>query len=73
MVSCVPVIRVWVLLLSLAFVPHGAAGQVVTALTASVTGTVTDSSGAVTPGVTVVIASPSQMGTRETISSFDGR
>jgi len=53
--------------------PRAVAGQAVTALTGSITGTVKDDSGAVMPGVTVVIASPSQMGSRETVTSRKGQ
>jgi len=53
--------------------PRAVAGQAVTALTGSITGTVRDDSGAVMPGVSVVIASPSQMGSREAVTSREGR
>src|SRR5882672_8725345 len=53
--------------------PRAVAGQAVTSLTGSITGTVKDVSGAVMPGVRVVIASPSQMGSREAATSREGQ
>jgi hypothetical protein len=51
---------------------HTAVAQSVTATTGSINGRVTDASGAVLPGVTITIASPSMQGTRTAVSGEDG-
>jgi hypothetical protein len=50
-----------------------AAGQTVSATTGAINGRVTDTTGAVLPGVTVTIASPSMMGTRTAVTTADGQ
>src|ERR1051325_597007 len=49
-----------------------AAGQTVSSTTGAIDGKVTDTSNAVLPGVTVTIASPAMMGTRDTVTSGTG-
>ena len=48
------------------------AGQTVGAMTGAINGTVTDSTGAVLPLVTIVISSAALMGTRTTVTSAEG-
>jgi hypothetical protein len=60
----------WVFLLLL--VPSLAAAQSVTATTGSINGRVVDGSGAVLPGVTITISSPSMQGTRTAATGDDG-
>src|SRR5918992_3816502 len=48
-------------------------GQAVTSGTGAINGRVTDDSGAVVPGVTVTITSPSQMGARTAVSDEEGQ
>ena len=48
------------------------AGQTVGAMTGAINGTVTDSTGAVLPGVTIVISSDALMGTRTTVTNAEG-
>ena len=48
------------------------AGQTVGAMTGAINGTVTDSTGAVLPGVTIVISSAALMGTRTTVTNAEG-
>jgi hypothetical protein len=48
------------------------AGQTVGAMTGTIHGTVTDSTGAVLPGVTIVISSTVLMGTRSTVTDAEG-
>ena len=50
-----------------------AAAQAVSATTGAINGRVTDNTGAVLPGVTVTLASPSMMGTRTAISTAEGQ
>lgn len=50
-----------------------AAGQTVSATTGAINGRVTDTTGAVLPGVTVTIASPSMMGTRTAVTTPEGQ
>ena len=50
----------------------GALAQTVSSTTGAIDGKVTDTSNAVLPGVTVTIASPSMMGTRDTVTSGEG-
>ena len=49
-----------------------AVGQTVSATTGAINGRVTDATGGTLPGVTVTIASSSQMGTRTTVTNQDG-
>jgi Carboxypeptidase regulatory-like domain/TonB dependent receptor len=49
-----------------------ASAQSVTATTGTINGRVSDASGAILPGVTIVISSPSMQGTRTTVTSEDG-
>ena len=49
-----------------------AAGQTVGAMTGAINGTVTDSTGAVLPLVTIVISSAALMGTRTTVTNAEG-
>lgn len=72
MIRCIRKLRIGMVLFLLVATPGVVAAQAVTGLTGSVTGTVKDPSGGVVPGVTVVIASPSQMGTREAVTSAEG-
>src|SRR5436309_6662694 len=59
--------------LALTVIPAAAAiGQTVSATTGAINGKVTDSSGAVLPGVTVTISSPSMQGTRSDVTREDG-
>ena len=48
-------------------------GQAVTSGTGAINGRVTDNSQAVIPGVTITITSPSQMGTRTTVTDNEGQ
>jgi hypothetical protein len=48
------------------------AAQTVGAMTGTINGTVTDSTGAVLPGVTIVISSAALMGTRSTVTNAEG-
>ena len=48
------------------------AGQTVGAMTGAINGTVTDSTSAVLPGVTIVISSAALMGTRTTVTNAEG-
>lgn len=50
-----------------------AVGQAVSATTGAINGRVVDNTGAVLPGVTVTVASPSMMGTRTAITSAEGQ
>ena len=61
----------WALLL-LFVVPPLATAQSVTATTGSINGKVTDGTGAVLPGVTITVSSPSMQGTRTATTSDDG-
>jgi hypothetical protein len=61
----------WALLLLFA-VPSLAGAQSVTATTGSINGKITDGTGAVLPGVTVTVSSPSMQGTRTASSGVDG-
>jgi len=61
----------WALLL-LFVVPSLASAQSVTATTGSINGKVTDGTGAVLPGVTVTVSSPSMQGTRTAATGEDG-
>jgi hypothetical protein len=54
-------------------VAASATGQTVSATTGAINGRVNDNTGAVLPGVTVTIASPSMMGTRTAITSPEGQ
>ncbi|PYQ94743.1 MAG: hypothetical protein DMF97_18050, partial [Acidobacteria bacterium] len=49
-----------------------AAGQSVSETTGAINGRVADSSGAVLPGVTVTISSPSMQGVRTAVTTEDG-
>src|SRR5687768_11211964 len=49
-----------------------ASGQSVTATTGTINGRVTDTSGAILPGVSITIASESMQGTRTAVTSDDG-
>jgi hypothetical protein len=60
----------WALLLFL--VPALASAQSVTATTGSINGKVSDGTGAVLPGVTVTVSSPSMQGTRTATTGEDG-
>jgi hypothetical protein len=60
----------WALLLLL--VPTLASAQSVTATTGSINGKVTDGTGAVLPGVTVTVTSPSMQGARTATTGDDG-
>ena len=64
------VILAWALLLLPAWL---AAAQTVSATTGAINGRVTDTTGAVLPGVTVTIASPSMMGTRTAVTTAEGQ
>jgi Carboxypeptidase regulatory-like domain/TonB dependent receptor len=59
-------------LLLLVLVPALAGAQSVTATTGSINGKVTDGTGAVLPGVTVTVSSPSMQGTRTASTGDDG-
>ena len=48
------------------------AGQTVGAMTGAINGTVTDGTGAVLPGVTIVISSAALMGARSTLTNAEG-
>jgi hypothetical protein len=61
----------WALLL-LFVVPSLASAQSVTATTGSINGKVSDGTGAVLPGVTVTVSSPSMQGTRTATTGEDG-
>jgi len=50
----------------------GASGQTVSTTTGAINGKITDASGAVMPGVTVTISSPSMQGTRTDTTGTDG-
>ena len=50
-----------------------AAAQAVSATTGAINGRVTDNTGAILPGVTVTLASPSMMGTRTAITTAEGQ
>ncbi len=50
----------------------GAFGQTVSTTTGAINGKITDASGAVMPGVTVTIGSPSMQGTRADTTGADG-
>ncbi len=50
----------------------GALAQTVSSTTGAIDGKVTDTSNAVLPGVTVTIASPAMMGTRDTVTTGTG-
>ena len=65
--------RAAILFIVLALAPAAAAvGQTVSATTGAINGKVTDTSGAVMPGVTVSITSPSMQGTRSDVTKEDG-
>jgi hypothetical protein len=64
------VVLAWMFLLLPAWL---AAGQTVSATTGAINGRVSDNTGAVLPGVTVTIASPSMMGTRTAVTSAEGQ
>jgi hypothetical protein len=61
----------WVFLLLL--VPSLAAAQTVSATTGALNGRVTDNTGAVLPGVTVTLTSPSMMGARTATTNEEGQ
>src|SRR5256714_10280180 len=62
-----------ILVLVLAFgSAAGAFGQTVSTTTGAINGKITDTSGAVMPGVTVTITSPSMQGTRTDTTGADG-
>ncbi len=65
-------VRLGALVLSLLLLAAAATAQTVSATTGAINGKVTDTSGAVLPGVTVTIASASMMGTRNNVTSDDG-
>jgi len=50
----------------------GASGQTVSTTTGAINGKITDTSGAIMPGVTVSISSPSMQGTRTDVTGTDG-
>lgn len=54
------------------FAPPHTLAQTVGATTGAINGTVTDSSGAVLPGVTVTISSPQMQGTQTTVTNSEG-
>ena len=64
-------IPVLVLVLALGSVA-GAFGQTVSTTTGAINGKITDTSGAIMPGVTVSISSPSMQGTRTDVTGADG-
>ena len=65
--------RIPVLVVALLFgVAAGAIGQTVSTTTGAINGKITDTSGAVMPGVTVSITSPSMQGTRTDVTGADG-
>jgi hypothetical protein len=64
-------IPVLVLALALGSVA-GAFGQTVSTTTGAINGKITDTSGAVMPGVTVSVTSPSMQGTRSDVTGSDG-
>ena len=67
-------VRLVTLALSLTLAVAAAAGaQTVSATTGALNGRVTDNTGAVLPGVTVTIASPSLMGTRTAVTTDQGQ
>jgi hypothetical protein len=66
-------VRVPLVVLVITLLPVAAAvAQTVSATTGAINGKVTDSSGAVLPGVTVTISSPSMQGTRTDVTREDG-
>ena len=64
-------IPVLVLALALGFAA-AASGQTVSTTTGAINGKITDTSGAIMPGVTVSISSPSMQGTRTDVTGVDG-
>ena len=64
-VACICLARVIV-------APPSASAQTTSATTGAINGKVTDKTGGVLPGVTVIISSTSMMGTRNTVTSEDG-
>jgi hypothetical protein len=64
-------VSLFVLVLTFAHVA-AAVGQTVSATTGAINGKITDPSGAVLPGVTVTISSPSMQGTRTDVTGADG-
>src|SRR5207244_13263593 len=66
--------RVWLLLalVTALMVPAAARSQTTSSTTGAINGKVTDKTNAVLPGVTVTIASPALMGTRNTVTGVDG-
>src|SRR4029079_16420335 len=64
-------IPVLVVALALGFAA-AASGQTVSTTTGAINGKITDTSGAIMPGVTVSISSPSMQGTRTDVTGVDG-
>jgi hypothetical protein len=66
-------LQISVLVLALALTSvAGAFGQTVSTTTGAINGKITDASGAIMPGVTVSITSPSMQGTRTDVTGTDG-
>ena len=64
--------RVFLLMLVLLCIARPAAAQTVTATSGTINGRLVDNTGAVLPGVTVSISSPSMMGTRTAVTNQEG-
>ncbi len=64
--------RVGLTVVMVLLVATGALAQTVSSTTGAINGKVTDTSGGVLPGVTVTIASPAMMGTRDTVTNDTG-
>ena len=64
--------RVFLIFMVLLAIPAALVAQTVSATTGAMNGKAIDKTGAVLPGVTVTIASPSLMGTRTAVTGGDG-
>jgi len=76
MVWCRARVRVLLTLIAILVIPAvnvAAIAQTTSATTGAINGRVTDSTGAVMPGVTVTVSSPSMMGTRTAVTDPDGQ
>src|SRR2546427_7996265 len=72
MVWCRVRVPVLLTLIAILFFTVAAAAQTTSSTTGAINGKVTDKTNAVLPGVTVSIASPSMMGTRNAVTAEDG-
>jgi hypothetical protein len=73
MVWCRVRVPVLLTLIAILVIAGAAAAQTTSATTGAINGRVTDSTGAVMPGVTVTVSSPSMMGTRTAVTDPDGQ